>query len=439
MKVIVVGGGISGLAAAYTLQKKGVDAVVLEEKGVPGGRTVGGSQEGFVLDHGALFFMKCYNATYKLIDEMGLTGDLVPISYINALWVEGSLVPSNPLKGAGDLLRAPRAYFSKKRLGLDFYFQVAKLFRTVYSRRETLDFVDCSKAFDLDGRLFSDYVLEHSGKKALNYLFQPMIAGITLGHADEIGALYGAALFWHLLQGNRILKKGLHTLPERLYRKIESTVLLSTPAERIVVEHNTVKGVQTQKGFIDADAVICATTATAARGLIPNLPASVAGILEKVPYRACCHVVFAYDRPVIPEGFTSISFPRSAGATMAALADTARSSEGAAPPGTSLIHCYTYDRYAIEYNQMTDEDIRARLKAELKRYFPSMPENPIFSKIYRWQEAMYFATPGTFGSVHRLKKENGRPIEGLYFAGDYLNLASVEGAVKSGIDAADLI
>lgn len=266
-----------------------------------------------------------------------------------------------------------------------------------------------------------------------------MISGITLGHSDEIGSLYGVALFWNLLLGNRILKNGIHTLPQRLCRKIESIISLSTRAERIVVENNAVKGVQTQKGFMDADAVICATTATTARMLISDLPGYLCAILDTVQYRACCHVVFAFDRPVMPDGLTSISFPRSAGATMAALADTAPSSENAAPPGTSLIHCYTYDRYAVAYNGMPDEQVAAQLKTELKGYIPSLPDNPLFSRIYRWQEAMCFAPPGMFTAVNTLKKDNGRHITGLYFAGDYINLASVEGSVISGIDAAERI
>ena len=439
MKVVIVGGGISGLAAAYTLHKKGVEAVVLEEKSVPGGRIVGGKQEGFVLDYGALFFMKCYDATYKIIDELGLQEDLVPINYKSASWLDHRLVSANPFDGLSDILKAPGKRFNKNHLDFKFYLQTAKVFYNVYKRRGSLDFVDYSDALDLDGHYFSDDVLKHGGKEALDYFFQPLIAGITLGNADEIGSLYGTALFWNLLLGNRILKNGMYTLSEGLYHKIESTVHLSTSADKIVLENNAVKGVQTQKGFMDADAVVCATTATIARKLIPDLPGFLCDILDKVQYRACCHVMFAYDRPVIPHGFTSVSFPRRTGASMAALADTARSSENAAPPGTSLIHCYTYDRYAVDYNRMPDEKVITQLQKELTSYFPSMPDKPLFSKIYRWLEAMCFAVPGMFSAVHTLKKSNGEHIKGLYFAGDYLNLASIEGSIKSGIDAAENI
>lgn len=173
MKVVIVGGGISGLAAAYTLHKKGIDAVVLEEKSVAGGRTVGDTQDGFVLDHGALFFMKCYGATYKLIDELGLTGDLVPIQYKSALWLDGQMVSQNPFDGLGGILKAPQKVFTKKRLGFNFYFQLSKMLYNAYKRRDCLDFVDYSNALDLDNHFFSDYVLKNGGREVLEYFSSP--------------------------------------------------------------------------------------------------------------------------------------------------------------------------------------------------------------------------------------------------------------------------
>ena len=66
MTSIIVGAGISGLAAAYSLKKRGIDPLVFEEKDLPGGRTAGIRRDGFVLDHGAQFFMKCYDTTDSL-------------------------------------------------------------------------------------------------------------------------------------------------------------------------------------------------------------------------------------------------------------------------------------------------------------------------------------------------------------------------------------
>jgi oxygen-dependent protoporphyrinogen oxidase len=439
MKVIVVGAGISGLAAAHTLASNDLDVWVLEESSLPGGRTRGSRRDGFVLDHGAQFFMKNYDTTLSLVDELTLEGDVVPQKHKSLLWVDDELIPNLPAFDARNLLRAPKWIAGPRSSLLRAQLQTAKLLFEVFKRRKTLDFVRYEDALDLDGEFLSEFVLRHGGERALELVFQPMISGITLGNAEEIGALYGVALFWNLMQGNWVLKNGIQSLPERLYDRVETAVQLSTPVSRIVLEDDRARGVETRQGFMEADAVICATTATVARHILPDLPASLRSTLDRVRYRPCCHVMFAYDRPVIPDGFDVVGFPRKAGCTMSAIADSAGASESYAPPGASLIHCYTYDRFAAEFNRLPDEEIISALKAELKRYFPGIPDSPMFCEVHKWNEAMCFAPPGMYAAVNRLKQESGRKVEGLYFAGDYLNLASVEGSARSGVDAAEAI
>jgi protoporphyrinogen/coproporphyrinogen III oxidase len=439
MKIIVIGAGISGLAAAYTLQKNNMDVLVLEEQSMPGGRTRGVKKDGFVLDHGAQFFMKCYDATLSLIRELDLEKDIVIQKHKAALWNNGEMAPRSPFFDFPRLLKGCKSAGDAQGFGLKGSLQTVRILLKILKRRNDLDFVAYDRALDLDREYFSEFVLKYAGKEALEFIFQPMIAGITLGNAEEIGALYGAALFWNLMRGNWVLKNGIQSLPQRLYEKIKSSVRLSCPIERVVLENNSVKGVVTPDGFMDADAVICATTASVAHKLIPDIPKTVGFILDKVQYRPCCHVAFAYDRPFIPGGFNVVSFPRNARSTMAAIADSALTADGYAPRGASLIHCYTHDRHADAFNRMADEQIVSHLTSELKMYIPSLPGKPLFSEIYRWKEAMCFASPGMFEAVSKLKKENGRLVNGLYFAGDYLNLASVEGSVSSGIEAANSI
>jgi protoporphyrinogen oxidase len=438
MKVIIIGAGISGLAAAWTLQKNGVEAVVLEEKSQAGGRTVGTLKDGFVIDHGAQFFMKCYPTTIELIHEMNMQDSIVPMKkHKQALWIEQNLLSLRPSLDFKAILKYLKDLVPGKYFGLSGYFQLSKFLLHILRRRKDLDFIRYENSLDLDQYCFSDFVLRHGGRQALEYVLEPMVAGITLGKADELGALYGAALFWNLMQGNWILKNGIYSLPQKIFEKVKQSVHLSTSVDKIVMENNSVKGVETGQGFLDADAVICATTATAARKIIPDLPQDLCYILDRVQYRACCHVVFAFPRRVMPEGYDVISFPLKAGSVMAAFADSAEYNESYAPSGASLIHCYVYEKYAVEFNNLSDEKIISHLKSELKTYIPSIPDNPIFTEIFRWKEAMCFGAPGMFSAVNRLKKENGLLVKGLFFAGDYLNLASVEGSAASGIDAAE--
>ena len=436
MKVIVIGAGISGLSAAYTLQKQGVDTTVLEKDAMPGGRTRGAKRDGFVLDHGAQFFMKCYDAVYSFVNEFGLEPEAFRTRHDYMFWLDKALIPNRDLKIPNLLLSSLMDPTGFNMSLLKSRFQTGKLLLKIIKNRKSLDFVQYENALDLDREYFSDVVLRTAGKEALEHVFEPLIAGITLGKAEEIGALYGVALFWNLMRGNWILKTGVHSISERLYREMKPSVKLSTPVNKIVIENNHAIGVETSEGFMDADAVVCATTATAALDMLSGVPGSIRFILEKVQYRACCHVVLAFDRPVMPNKASGIIFPRKTGSTMSVISDSAFYSDSYAPSGSSLLHCYTWDRFAYEFNRMSDKDILFRILEELKKYLPSIPENAMFSEVYRWEEAMCFAPPGMYTAVNKLKTLSGREVEGLYFAGDYLNLASVEGSARSGIDAA---
>ena len=63
----------------------------------------------------------------------------------------------------------------------------------------------------------------------------------------------------------------------------------------------------------------------------------------------------------------------------------------------------------------------------------------IFTRVYRWKEAVCMGPPGMFGAVAEMRREleRGGGIKNLFLAGDYMRVPSVNGALASGIDAAN--
>ena len=77
MKVVVIGGGPAGCAAAYTLIKQGHDVRLIEASEGVGGRTKTLERDGFKLATGALFLMGgIYPRTSALLKEMGETQNI---------------------------------------------------------------------------------------------------------------------------------------------------------------------------------------------------------------------------------------------------------------------------------------------------------------------------------------------------------------------------
>ncbi|OFW57579.1 MAG: hypothetical protein A2W01_02145 [Candidatus Solincola sediminis] len=241
---------------------------------------------------------------------------------------------------------------------------------------------------------------------------------------------------WYSLHGLLTLKKGIGALTNRLYRECSDSIRLSTPVERVVIEDGKVRGVETGQGFMEADAVICSTTATSALQLMPDLPAGLKSPLEKARYSACCHVMFGLKQRLLPDDWFAVALPRLSGSSMAGFTDDSTKAPSYVPPGAGLIHCFTFGKHAFELNRMPDEKIIALLKDEVRKYMPAMPREPLFSEVYRWDEAVCLSPPGMLNAISRMKRDNYRDVKGLLLAGEYMYMPSVEGAFRSGIDAA---
>jgi oxygen-dependent protoporphyrinogen oxidase len=121
---------------------------------------------------------------------------------------------------------------------------------------------------------------------------------------------------------------------------------------------------------------------------------------------------------------------------MAGFSDDSAKSPSYVPAGGGLVHCFTFGRHAFELNEKPDREAVTLLADQVRNYMPSMPGEPLFSEIYRWEEAVCLSPPGMLTAINRMKRQNYRDVGGLYLAGEYMYMPSVEGALRSGIDAA---
>jgi len=436
MDVIIVGGGTAGLAAAHELRKRGADYLVLEAKELAGGRIIGAERDGFILDLGAQFFFKFYDTTFSLCRELGLGDDIVPFPFKTALWNKEKLYPMIASLDPRDLWKHRRDVLRFRGLTNKASLQMARIMPLVLRRRKDLHFIDYERALDLDEESLAELALRRGGREILDEFMQPLASCLTLGEPEDIGAGYGLTLLWYSLNGLFTLKRGIGSLATALYEENKDRVRLNTPVERIVIEGGKVKGVQAGGEFMPADRVICALTATKALEVMPDLPGELAGTLRKAPYSACCHVMFGLNKRVLPEGWYAVSTSRKYGLSMAGFTDNSIKSPYYAPPKAGIMHCFTYGRYARELNGKSDGEIKKQLIGEIRTMLPAMPDEPRFTEIYRWEEAVCMAPPGLLREMAGLRREQYREVKGLFLAGEYFYMPSVDGSLHSGLEAA---
>ncbi|MBN1288035.1 MAG: FAD-dependent oxidoreductase [Actinobacteria bacterium] len=429
MKVIVVGAGAAGLAATNALRKKGIDVTALESRSEAGGRARCYSKEGFTLDTGAQFLARICKTQLRLSEEMGISPEILPFHVSAALWRNGkmhpiSMKPSNLAKFRG--------------LPLSAYPQMAILIPPMLSRYFQLDYKNMSfdRLLDLGETSVADFVRKHSGNAALEWVMEPLVETLTLGEATDVSIPHIICLIG-LYKGLLLMEKGIGSLPAALYRKNKDVIRLSTTVNKIVLDNGRVKGVETSEGFMDADHIICATTAGAARKIIPDLPEAMRKPLETIKYSSTVHVMVALEKRLLPGNLYACTLPPRANSFLSGLNDCSGKSSYFAPDGCGLSHCVTYGRHTRAFMKLSDDEVVRRTMMELQRFVPDTPNNPIFADVIRWDEAICLEYPGQPNAMYCLKKNHLHDVKGLHLAGEYMYLVScVEGALLSGEDAA---
>jgi len=440
MKVIVVGAGAAGLAACHALLERGCEVVVYEKEGEAGGRARGFTRDGYVFDLGAQFSAKLCATTFRFCRELGMEGDIIPFGFTAAVFRDGKL---HPLYAGRDL----RGLWSHRRELLRFRgipwkaaLQLARMVPAMLLRSKHFDFssMDPEPVLDLCDVSIAEFTLDRGGREALEWGMQPLTSILTLGEPEEVGAAHILALVFGLSPGLVALRRGIGSLMRAMYESCADRVRLNESVQRIILEKGRAVGVETAGGREEADAVICATTATTALELLPGLPESMAAPLRKVRYSSTVHFIFALRERLLPEGWYGVAIPRSLGFIQPGFSDAAGKSPDFAPPGGGLVHSLTYGRKGRELERLEDEELKRMMIRELQAIVPGrMPDEPLMTVVARWPEAICLDPPGQARAIHYLRKDHYRDVPGLFLAGEYMFLVScVEGALRSGLEAA---
>ena len=430
-RVVVIGAGAAGLAAAHTLRRHGTEAVALEAGDHAGGRMAEEQFEGFSISTGAQFFDASFRTALALAYELGVS--------TGSLRLSGGL----SLYRAGRMRRITYANLLALRLfSPGAAWQTLRMMGKLRKRRRDLSASDYAGLLDLDtvGESFADYATRVAGPQFVAQVCEPLAASMVLAGPERMGTVHGLRCLWSALgdslQAFRNPPRGVGSFATALSRSCAHNTRLACPVERVVIEDGVVKGVRTPGGFEQADAIVCATSATAALRIIPDLPDSVRIALSRVTYSSCCHAVFGVTGHPFPEGSYLLLFPRDAGSGVACIGDATVPSPEAAPPGQGLVHVFASDGYSEQLFGLSDEEIGRRFLAEIRRLVPAMPDNPLFLRVYRWKEAVALSPGGTLSAMHRLRTDGIPGADGLFLAGEYTDIPNVEGALNSGVAAA---
>ena len=441
-RVIIVGGGAAGLGAAYTLKKRGIQSLLLEASDHVGGRLAGDEVDGFLIDTGVDFFCYSYDTVFRICEELEVP--LAPSLQKLGWYRNGKWLTTGPDKSIPSIIRTLRAAPS---LGL-LSWSAMKLFAQVFREADYLTFASDSRMAEIDeGESFGEY---------LNRIGAPESLQVTLSGFVENGVLdYVAPSSQAYIRGylaNTLLrfdqlrqpKKGVGALARALRDACADVTHVSTPVRKVIVTReegaSAVTGVAIDGETIEADAVICAVPAPKALEIIPDLPGTVRETLSKVTYSSACRLVMGLDHPPLPPGWHGAIYPEDETPLML---DRSINLSDCVPPGKSTLDLIVGRERAKELLELDDdEEIKHRMLQDARRNPPPGSNLPaddqgVFSRVYRWNIAVCMGSPGMFKAVANTRRELGQHIPNLFLAGDYTRVPLVNGALASGVDAAE--
>jgi oxygen-dependent protoporphyrinogen oxidase len=389
--VAVVGGGISGLAAAYELRRRGVDVHVFEAADRPGGVIRTDRFDGWVVDGGPDSLLVQKPAAVALCRDLGVDNRLVP-----------TLTPRTAyILRRGVLHPIPEGSF------LGFPVRAGALAR--------------SSLFTIGGRLrmacepfiprhasddesIASFVRRRFGAEAVEYLAEPLLAGI---HAGDVDRLSIHSLFPRLVEAERTsgsvlraframattrssqgafvsLPGGVGELVDALTSALApTTVTLSSPITSLRKADTFV--LATPAGAIQARAVIVAAPAYAAAGIVRAGYPALAGLCDAMPYASTATVAFGYRRDCIDHPLRGSGFvvPRAEGNALLAATWVTSKWPQRAPDGHVLLRAFLGGGRDPDRLDASDEELVQTARRALASVMPIRGE-PLFARLYRW-------------------------------------------------------
>lgn len=445
-QVVVIGGGISGLACAYRLWQLGVPVTLLEADDRVGGLISTVEQEGFLFETGPQSFQGT-DSVLDLIRELGLEVDLCQADPQAPRYV----VRRGRLE---KLPMSPQAVLRSSLLGVGARWRIAsEALRTTKPPTEE--------------ESVAQFVRRKFGHEILEYLVSPFVSGVYAGDPEKLSlrAAFPSLEEWERTYGSVLrgamksrpakgagqghpplcsFNHGMAMLTRTMSAKLGESVRLGARVDSVAV--NSQGGTSryqiglTQNGraeTIETRCVVIATPAYTASHLVSALSAQLARALSGIAYAGMAVVGSAYhSRQVgtVMDGF-GVLIPRSEKYRTLGIVWNSALFPDRGGEGRTIVTSMIGGATDPEIVEKGDEEILAIVQDEAARLL-AITGQPIISRVWKHPKALPQYNLG-HGYAVQAVRESERAVPGLYFVGNYLEGPSIGKCIDGGSHAAE--
>jgi oxygen-dependent protoporphyrinogen oxidase len=453
-RIAIIGGGISGLAAAFALEQKrrsaAVDYSLYEASPRLGGVLRTEHIQGCVVEAGPDSFLTEKPWATDLCRVLGLSDQLIgsnDAARKTYILVDGRLVPMPD----GLMFMVPT-----KILPTAF----SPLFSWTTKLRMARELLRPPHASEADESVAS-FVARHYGAEMVDRLADPLLSGIYGGEAASLsvravlprlaemerahGSLGRAMLAARKKSQPRqsapplftSLKNGMQQLVETVVSKLNPLSLLTnTSVQSIQPEADGGWKVTAGLKSDHFDAIILALPAPVAANILSTCSPELSRELGSIPYGSSITVALGYNSDVrhsLPPGFGFL-VPRSEGKRLLAATFVHNKFPHRAPENRALLRCFFAGSNAENIWQLSGDAIIAIVRNELQQIL-GLRASPLYARVYKWKAAMAQYGVGHLERLDRIERLR-QQLPGFTLAGNAYRGIGVPDCIRSGQDAA---
>ncbi len=469
-RIVIIGGGISGLAAAHRLfeqskPERPLEVVLLEAGERAGGTIRTSTREGFLLEGGPDSFISEKPEAAELARRVGLADNLIETNdaHRRSFVVRGGRLRPTP---EGFQLLAPSRIWP---------FLTTDIFSWTGKARMALDLVLPRRRHandDGDDETLAQFVRRRFGQEALERMAQPMVGGIYTADPEQLSLRATMprfldmerahrSLIWAMWKNARrqsravtrgtsgarysmflSLDGGLQMLSDRLAARLpRDTLRLDSRVEHLRFDDSSQRwriGTSRDETYL-ADAVCVALPAHASARLLRDVDALLAADLDAIPYASTATVNLAFRRADIPHPLDGFGFvvPFIERRTTLACSFSSIKFAGRAPEGHALLRAFVGGALQPATFALDEEAMTRAVLADLHALL-GIERPPLFAQVEKWPRSMAQYHVGHTARVGRIRARL-QHFPTLQLAGNAYGGAGLPDCIRSGQAAADAI
>ncbi len=438
--VVIVGGGISGLSAAYDLARAGIAHTLFEKSPRPGGVIETQSELDCVLECGPDSFLAAKPEALALIKELGLDGELIGSNdhqRTTFILKHGRLVPLPE----GVMMIVPTKVMPMVKSSLlSWGTKIGMGFELLRRPRRYPD------------RSVADFVIDHFGQETLDYLAEPLLSGVYGGDPTQLSVNSVLPRFVEMEANKGSLGRAVMASKRppsggSLFKTLASGLgtLVDALAGYANIRHAQVESIErTASGFrvragaenLDASEVIVATPAPSAAALLKTMDPELARLLGAIPYSSSVIISLIFDAASFDGQRAGFGFlvPRRERDRMAACTFVATKFPHRAPEDRIVLRCFFGGIHDEAILSESDSSLVTIAREELRRIL-GLTAAPLLKNISRWPSSMAQYTVGHAARIAEIKTR-AAAIAGLHLAGNAYDGIGIPDCVRSGRQAA---